>query len=341
MPCLIVYVHIMCHQKKKAGWEVIPGKSVDTDKNAICEEIAIMSPVLQSTRVDWLAGETWRQQKDFAQILQLLIRIRAISFAVGAHKLTSICEEIAIMSPVLQSTKVDWLAGETWRQQKDFAQILQLLMWFRAISFAVGAHKLTSICEEIAITQIDVSLCAPTANDIARILINSWRICAKSFCCLQVSPANQSTLVLCRTGDIIAISSQIDVSLCAPTANDIARNHINSWRICAKSFCCLQVSPANQSTFVLCRTGDIIAISSQIDVSLCAPTANDIARIHINSWRICAKSFCCLQVSPANQSTLVLCRTGDIIAISSQIDVSLCAPTANDIVRIHINSWRI
>ena len=27
-----------------------------------------MSPVLQSTRVDSLAGETWRQQKDFAQI---------------------------------------------------------------------------------------------------------------------------------------------------------------------------------------------------------------------------------------------------------------------------------
>ena len=48
------------------------------------------------------------------------------------------------MSPVLQSTRVDWLAGETWKQQKDFAQILQLLMWIRAISFAVGAHKLTS-----------------------------------------------------------------------------------------------------------------------------------------------------------------------------------------------------
>ena len=48
-----------------------------------------MSMFRQSTRVDWLAVETSRQQKDSAQILQLVMRIRTISFAVGVHRLTS------------------------------------------------------------------------------------------------------------------------------------------------------------------------------------------------------------------------------------------------------------
>ena len=47
-------------------------------------------------------------------------------------------------------------------------------------------------------------------------------------------------------------------------------------------------------------------------------------RIHITSWRICAKSFRRLEVSTTNQSTLVLCKNGDIIATSSQIRVFVC-----------------
>ena len=39
-----------------------------------------------------------------------------------------------------QSTRVDWLAVEISRLQKDFPQILELVMWIRAIWFAVGAH---------------------------------------------------------------------------------------------------------------------------------------------------------------------------------------------------------
>ena len=48
------------------------------------------------------------------------------------------------MSLFPQSTRVDWLAVEISRQQKDFAKILQLVMWIRTISFAVGAHMPTS-----------------------------------------------------------------------------------------------------------------------------------------------------------------------------------------------------
>ena len=48
------------------------------------------------------------------------------------------------MSLFLQSTIVDWLAVEMWRQQKDSAQILHLVMWIRTILFAVGAHKVVS-----------------------------------------------------------------------------------------------------------------------------------------------------------------------------------------------------
>ena len=43
-------------------------------------------------------------------------------------------------------------------------------------------------------------------------------------------------------------------------------------------------------------------------VSLCRQTANDIVRIDITSWRICAKSFRRLEVSAPNQSTLILRR---------------------------------
>ena len=44
----------------------------------------------------------------------------------------------------LQSTRVDWLAVEISRRQKDSAKNLQLGMWIRTISFAVGAHRPTS-----------------------------------------------------------------------------------------------------------------------------------------------------------------------------------------------------
>ena len=60
------------------------------------------------------------------------------------------------------------------------------------------------------------------------------------------------------------------------------------------------------------------------DVGLCAPTSNDTVRIHIASWRICAKSFCRLEISTANQSTLVLCGNRDIIVIFSQMRVFVC-----------------
>ena len=39
---------------------------------------------------------------------------------------------------------VRWLVVESSRQRKDFARILQLAMWIRKISFAVGAHRPTS-----------------------------------------------------------------------------------------------------------------------------------------------------------------------------------------------------
>ena len=44
---------------------------------------------LQSTRVDWLVVDISRRQKAFAQILRLVMWIRTISFAVGAHRRTS------------------------------------------------------------------------------------------------------------------------------------------------------------------------------------------------------------------------------------------------------------
>ena len=49
-----------------------------------------------------------------------------------------------ITSLFLQSTRVDWLVAETSRRQKDFAQILQLVMWIRTMSFAVGVLRPTS-----------------------------------------------------------------------------------------------------------------------------------------------------------------------------------------------------
>ena len=44
----------------------------------------------------------------------------------------------------LQSTRVDWLVAEIPSRRKDFAQTLQLVMWIRIKSFAVGVHRLTS-----------------------------------------------------------------------------------------------------------------------------------------------------------------------------------------------------
>ena len=51
------------------------------------------------------------------------------------------------MSLFPQSTNVDWLAVEISRQQKDFAQILELVMWIRAIWFVVGAHVSIHSCD--------------------------------------------------------------------------------------------------------------------------------------------------------------------------------------------------
>ena len=52
------------------------------------------------------------------------------------------CEETATVFLFLQSTRVDWLVAEISRQRRDFAQILQLVMWIRTILFAVGVHRL-------------------------------------------------------------------------------------------------------------------------------------------------------------------------------------------------------
>ena len=71
-------------QLTEAGCEIYRVKWVATEKARICEVKAKMSLFSQSTRVDWLAVEISRQQKDFAQILQLVMWIRTISFAVGA-----------------------------------------------------------------------------------------------------------------------------------------------------------------------------------------------------------------------------------------------------------------
>ena len=60
------------------------------------------------------------------------------------------------MSLFPQSTGVDWLPVETSRQQKDFAQILQLVMCIRTISFVVGAHRPTSPFS-LAILRTDTS----------------------------------------------------------------------------------------------------------------------------------------------------------------------------------------
>ena len=71
-------------------------------------------------------------------------------------KKTRIYEEITIMSPFPQSARADWLVSETSRQRRGFAQILQLMMWTRTISFAVGAHRLTSPFTH-AISRLDTS----------------------------------------------------------------------------------------------------------------------------------------------------------------------------------------
>ena len=51
------------------------------------------------------------------------------------------------MSPFPQSTNVDWWAVDISRLQKDFPQILELVMWIRAIWFAVGAHVSIHSCD--------------------------------------------------------------------------------------------------------------------------------------------------------------------------------------------------
>ena len=51
------------------------------------------------------------------------------------------------MTLFLQNTKVDWLAVEISRHQKDFAQIFELVMWIRAMWFVVGAHVSIHSCD--------------------------------------------------------------------------------------------------------------------------------------------------------------------------------------------------
>ena len=63
-------------------------------------------------------------------------------------------EEIMIAFLFPQSTRVDWLVAGTSRRQKEFAQILQLVMWTRTILFAVGVIRLTSPYTP-AISQMD------------------------------------------------------------------------------------------------------------------------------------------------------------------------------------------
>ena len=54
---------------------------------------------------------------------------------------------ITIMTLFPQSTRVDWLAVEISRLQKDFPQILELVMWIRATRFVVGAHVSIHSCD--------------------------------------------------------------------------------------------------------------------------------------------------------------------------------------------------
>ena len=58
--------------------------------------------------------------------------------------------------------------------------------------------------------------------------------------------------------------------------------------------------------------------------AFCTPTANDIVRIHITSWRTCVKSFRRLEVFITNQSTLEICKNRNVIVVSSQIRVFVC-----------------
>ena len=76
-------------QLTEAGSEIYPMKWVDADKNAYLRRDNDCVVFLQSFRVDWLVAETSRRRKDIAQILQLVMWIRTISFAVGVHSLTS------------------------------------------------------------------------------------------------------------------------------------------------------------------------------------------------------------------------------------------------------------
>ena len=54
---------------------------------------------------------------------------------------------MTIMPLFPQSTNVDWLAVEISRLQKDFPQILELVMWIRASWFVVGAHVSIHSCD--------------------------------------------------------------------------------------------------------------------------------------------------------------------------------------------------
>ena len=53
----------------------------------ICEEITTIILFLPSTRVEKLVAEISRQKKELALILQLVMWIRKILFAIGVHKL--------------------------------------------------------------------------------------------------------------------------------------------------------------------------------------------------------------------------------------------------------------
>ena len=71
----------------EAGREIYLMKWVDTDKNAhLRRDTDCVSVHMQSTRFDCLVVEISRRQTDSAQLLQLAMWIRTISFAFGAHR---------------------------------------------------------------------------------------------------------------------------------------------------------------------------------------------------------------------------------------------------------------
>ena len=103
--------------------------------------------------------------------------------------------------------------GNTWGQNLSacYSFFWDTFRWNTVQQDSINFLPLKASVREIAWVNGDVGLCAPAANDIVRIHIASWRICAESFCRLEICTANQWTLVLFRNRNIIGISSLIRV----------------------------------------------------------------------------------------------------------------------------------